>query len=1096
MPGSEAGTFLFTDLVGSTALASNLDSAGAEALRQSHFSLLRSGIASADGIEVKNLGDGLMVRFTSPSRALSCAVAMQKAIARYNRHAEQPLSVRMGVATGEATEEGGDYFGEPVIEAARLCAVAQGGQILATDMVRAMARRSGHGFATERELELKGLPDPVVAWEVTWTAPDDEASGIPVPPRLPIDPGIGVVGRHKERALLAEALKAVASGEGQKVVLVGGEAGLGKTTLIASVAREAHREGALVLYGRCDEDLVLPYQPFVEALGHYVAHAEEAVLADLEAERLSTLVRLVPELRRRRPDIVEARASDPDAERWLLYGAVIALLDRASEDTPVVLVLDDLHWADGPSLHLLRHLASHPVGPLLVLGSYRDLELSSAHPLTETLAALTREHQVTRVALSGLDDDEVLAFLEAAAGHEMDDAGVGLAHALYQETDGNPFFVAEVLRHLVETRAIMQDGTGRWMATAELAEVGLPDSVRQVVGSRVARLGAETSRVLSAAAVVGQEFDLDLVARISGLDEEVILDLLEAAASAALTTEVPGGLGRFRFAHALIQHTLYADLGATRRARLHGLAADALEAMCGDDPGERTAELARHWLSATRPTDTSKAVSYARLAGDRAIAALAPAEGIRWYGEALGALAQAPDDKERARCLSGLGEAQRQVGDPAYRETLLEAAHLAMGIGDVDTLVRAALANNRGNMSAAGVVDSERVAVEEAALGALVPADSTARARLLALLALERTWDGDYPARRALADEALAMARRLGDPAAILDVLLRRFYAIWMADTVEELHAESAEAEALAEQVTDSVAKYWAVGFRARFSVQVGDAAEVKRCMEELARLADKVGQPALKWWAAYSQSWATLLAGDPDQAEALATEALQTGNDSGQPDTLAIYATQLFWVRWQQGRLAELADLVAQVVADNPGISSLRGGLAVAYTEGGRDDEARTMLDDERSSEFSVPEDYQLLTYLALWAEVAVHLADRAAAAVLYDRLAPWPWQVVFSGTGVIGAVAHFLGALAAVLGRYEAAEAHFAQALDIDERLGAPFFMARTRLEWGRMLQARRAPGDLDRARELLQGAQDLADAHGFAVVVRRAASALNSW
>jgi len=1092
---TESVTVLFTDLVGSTELSSSLSPNAADEVRRTHFATLREVIAATGGTEVKNLGDGLMVGFDATVSALSCAVGMHQAVERHNRKASVPLVIRIGISTGDVTVEDSDYFGDPVVEAARLCAVAQGGQILAADVVKLLARRSGHNFATERELELKGLPEPVVAWEVLWESTEEgESSGIPVPPRLPQVPPIGVVGRAQEQERLQETLKGVTSGEPPRIVLVCGEAGVGKSTLTSSLARDAHAQGAVVLYGRCDEDLAVPYRPFVEALTHYVAHADDAVISDLGNDHLSALVRLVPALQRRCPDLEATRSSDPDAERWMLYGAVVALIERASSEAPVVLLLDDLHWADRPTLQLLRHCSKTMVGRVVFLGTYRDTQLSSSHPLTETLAALTREPSVTRISLSGLDDDEVVSFVEAAAGQALDGTAVELAHALYRETDGNPFFVGEVLRHLVETRAIVQDDSGRWIPAQELSEAGLPESVRQVIGSRVARLGAEATRVLSAASVLGQEFDVPLLCAVVGSGEDPVLDVLEVAGSAALTAEVRAVPGRFRFTHALIQHTLYDDLGTTRRARLHRAAAEALEASVGDDPGARAGELARHWLAATAPTESSKAVTYARLAGEGALASLAPAEAIRWYEEALGALAHAPEDTERARCLAGLGEAQRQTGNGAYRETLLEAARLAQGIGDVDTLVRAALANNRGFASAAGFVDSARGAMLTAALDAIGTADSPGRCRLLALLAVERTYDGDYLRRRVLCDEARQIARRLHDPATVFDVLIRAGQATWMPDTVEELLRDSIEGTELAEQMGDPVSKFWAAIFRSTFAIQVGDIADVTRCHAEAARLASEVGQPILKWTSSWSLSWSTLLVGNIAQAEALANEAFEIGNDTGQPDTLAIYGIQLSHIRWYQGRFGEMADLIVGIAADNPDIPSVRSAAARSLIDAGRDDEARTMLDAEMSSGFSIPEDFLLPVYLDGWARVTSHFNDHDAATVLYPRLARWPNLVVFGGPAVIGALSHDLGTLATVLGRYEAAEAHFADALRIHEKVTAPFHIAQTRLEWGRMLLSRRGPGDLERAQATLRSAFDLAHQYGLAGLERRAGEELS--
>ena len=225
---------------------------------------------------------------------------------------------------------------------------------------------------------------------------------------------------------------------------------------------------------------------------------------------------------------------------------------------------------------------------VLVLGTYRDSELSHSHPLTDTLAALRRHSGVSRIELAGLNDNDVVAYLEAAAGQTLDDAGVGLAHAVYRETDGNPYFVSEVLRHLAETRTIYQDATGRWTSEITLEQVALPDSVREVIGARVGRLGKNAERVLSVAAVIGRDFDLELLARATKTTEDDLLDILEAASAVALVREPDDASGRYNFAHALIQHTLSEDLGPNRRARVHRQVAEALEDLCGDHPGRRT----------------------------------------------------------------------------------------------------------------------------------------------------------------------------------------------------------------------------------------------------------------------------------------------------------------------------------------------------------------------------------------------------------------------------------------------------------------------------------------------------------------------------
>ena len=287
---TENVAILFTDIVGSTELSQRLSQDIADEVRRSHFSILRQAIAKSEGTEVKNLGDGLMVVFTSASAALACAVAMQQGVEQANRGSDHPVGLRVGISRGDVVAEDQDYFGDPVIEAVRLCALCESGQVLATDLVRAMAgRRVRHECRSVGGLELKGLPEPVESIEVLWESLESSDSGasVPLPRRLGVRPFVGVVGRETDLGSIRDALKRVSEGEGREVILVSGEAGLGKTTLVAEAARTAFDSGACVLFGRCEEDITTPYELFGEALGHYVAHAPENRLrTHLEGSRV------------------------------------------------------------------------------------------------------------------------------------------------------------------------------------------------------------------------------------------------------------------------------------------------------------------------------------------------------------------------------------------------------------------------------------------------------------------------------------------------------------------------------------------------------------------------------------------------------------------------------------------------------------------------------------------------------------------------------------------------------------------------------------------------------------------------------------------
>jgi class 3 adenylate cyclase len=374
----ESATILFTDVVGSTELSQRLSPDFAEEVRRGHFSILRQTIAEGSGTEVKSLGDGLMVLFASASAALACAVAMQQRVERDNRDREHPVGLRVGLSGGEVTREDDDCFGDPVVEAARLCSLCESGQVLAAEWVRLTAGRRGrHAYRSLGQLTLKGLTDPLETVEVAWEPLRETEKGpsIPLSGRLGVRPALGVVGREAEMQAMTDTLKRVAGGDGREVLLVSGEAGLGKTTLVAEAARGAFDTGACVLFGHCEEDLATPYQLFAEALGHYVTHApEEQLLAHVEAHG-SELSRLVPALASRIRDLPPSKATDSDTERFLVFAAVVGLLGAMSQEQPVVLVLDDLQWADKASLLLLRHLAAAEQSiRVLILGTYRDNE--------------------------------------------------------------------------------------------------------------------------------------------------------------------------------------------------------------------------------------------------------------------------------------------------------------------------------------------------------------------------------------------------------------------------------------------------------------------------------------------------------------------------------------------------------------------------------------------------------------------------------------------------------------------------------------------------------------------------------------------------
>ncbi len=565
------------------------------------------------------------------------AVEMQRAVARRNRRAAgQHLHIRIGVSAGDATFEDDDWFGTPVVEASRLCSAADTDQILISDLVGALAgSRIDLVVNALGPRELKGLPAAINVSEVEWGT-GDAVANVPLPGFVDTDPSFAFAGRAAELELVHAAWKEAIE-QRCRVVLISGEPGVGKTRLVTEFVRTAHHDGGLVLWGRCDEELDVPYQPFAEALRLFVGSISDDRLSDDLGPFAAELSVLVPELSKRIPGLTIVPVGDADAERHRLFEAVADAFAAIARTDPVALVLDDIHWADKPSLLLLRYLLrrSEPIG-LLVLGTYRDTDLDRSHPLADVLADLRRETGVERVDLGGLDLAEIYSFMELAAGHDLDEPALELARAVHRETEGNPFFLSEMIRHLAESGYIVQRD-GRWVSDYRLGDVGIPEGIREVVGRRLSALSPSANAALSIAAVIGPEFDLAVIESADGPAGDELFDALDEAARASVIREVAGSYGRYAFSHALVRSTLYEELSTNRRVRLHWKVGSALAGRYGDHP-EHVDQLAHHFAEGALAGDPLVAVDYCVRAARRAVADLAFEAATRSYDRALGAL--------------------------------------------------------------------------------------------------------------------------------------------------------------------------------------------------------------------------------------------------------------------------------------------------------------------------------------------------------------------------------------------------------------------------------------------------------------------------
>jgi DNA-binding SARP family transcriptional activator len=873
------------------------------------------------------------------------------------------------------------------------------------------------------------------------------------------------VGREPELAELGAGLDAAIAGQGHLFLLVG-EPGIGKSRLADEVMDQARVRGARVLVGRCWEAGGAPaYWPWVQSLRTYVQETEpEALRAQLGAGA-ADVAQIVPELRERFPELPES-SLEGEGARFRLFDSTARFLKNAAAACPFVLVLDDLHAADEPSLLLLRFLAGELAGSrILVVGTYRDVDPTIRDPLAGTVAELVREKATRRIELRGLTESDVGRYIELSGSATPPSE---LVSTIYTETEGNPLFVGEVVRLLApEGRLSDVDVPALW-------KLGIPQGVREVIGRRLARLSEDCKRVLVLASVLGRDFRLDALEGLSQVVADELVELLDEAVRERLLTSVPDARGRLRFAHALIRETLYDQLTTPRRVQLHRSAGHALEVLYAQDPEPQLAELAHHFFEAAPGGDVDKALEYAQRAGARALKLLAYEEAARLYALALQALElkQSADPVIRCELLLSLGDALARAGStPEAKKTILAAADLARASGLREHLGRAALGyEGRFPWLRAGT-DPRVVPLLEEALAALGEEESALRVRLLARLAGALRDQPSLEPRSSLGREAVEIARRLGDPNTLGYALISLATATWGPE-VEEMLAIAEEASRLAEETGDAEQALQARWPQYVGWLTLGDPDRVAIAASEYQSLADELKQPSQQWYGAVLRSHWAFYHGEFSEAEQLMDEAMRLGRRAQSWDAGFSYRIELFARRRDQGRLEEIEDLIRTSIDEYPGYRSFPCLLALLRCELGREDEARRTFEELAAEDFAwLPRDSEWLFCLSVLAEVAEHLNDRERAAVLHRLLLPYGrLNALSAGELAVGSVARYLGILASTGSQWDDGARHFEDALAMNARMGARPWLAHTQRDYARMLLDRDAAGDREMAQLLL--------------------------
>lgn len=1076
-------TFLFTDIVGSTQLTETLGDEGAQEILRIHNSLLRGEVARHGGSEVKAMGDGFMITFRSPTSAVACAGAIQQAIAQHNQ--EQPtrtFMVKIGLNAGEAIQEEGDFFGAAVIVAARIAALAEGGEILTSEAVKQLGQgMRGIEYKFKGEFQLKGLREPYRIFEVVSGPAERRVVAALRRPRF--------VGREEELADLRRSLEQISTGSGL-FLLLAGEAGVGKTRLAEELASHARSRGVRVLCGHCLEtEGAPPYMPFVEVLRDYIQSRPDDVLLDELGEDAQEIARLTPELARRIPIDGDSSPLPPEQERYRLLETVRRWLKRVAGHRPILLVIEDLHWAEPSSCVLLRHLApTLAAAPIFVLATCREEDIETSPSLTAALAEFGRVQVYRRVRLSGLDVPAIQALLAAMGRGEPPQ---GLAEALFQETAGNPFFIAELVNHL-DMEGKLLDGDGQWQVGVSREGWDVPESVRAVTQRRLSGLREETRKVLTVASVAGREFTYDLLEALSDVPTDTLLDSLDEAIRMGMIEETGEAVASFRFSHQLSQQTLYDDLSDIRRRRLHLRVSEALEETKRAEPEQ----IAHHLHRAGGMAPAQKTLSYLTAAGDKASKTAAWERAARYYEQAL-ELTPIDEQLERAQLLRHLGEAQSGFGDwesavVSWKEAMdaFEKLGDSEAVGWIGFFLRK-LYGFRGQFN-------EASDVVQRSLGVLGDHPTEIRSRLLAQAGFSLSAFGKPAEAERLLAQSIEIAERLDDPAAKgFSAYIRGMHCLnycRLTEAAEWLNKSvnwslAGDDLATASQVSSS---------RRHVLLMLGELSEAQQSMDDEIRLARKAGSFLALCDTKWISSEIACLRGDLAAAEALNDQLMDliqaSQAHSGTPGALMNRA----YIRFLQGDWHSPEDHLSEAISSHDRISAApiddpRPVLMLLRALAGRGEEARAMLPEvQRCFDFDEAWTTSLGEARTTLAAALAVLGEKQAAADLYQPLKEWTGAsgyVLTGASSIPQLVSRVLGMVASVSDRPDEAAEHFETAVRQARELGAAtelaesaYWYARHLVEWG---QAE----DGQRTRTLLAEAIDVWEELGMPKQLERA-------
>ncbi len=889
-----------------------------------------------------------------------------------------------------------------------------------------------------------------------------------------IDPRITeieLVGRESILEQLGDELDLAVAGD-LRIALLAGEGGIGKTRIAAELA--AGRDDITVLYGRSEPDEVRPFRIWSGLLRSAMRQAGDIDPAEIVGGDGPTLARILPELVRSMELPAPGPAGDLESERRALFGAVMRMIGRLTARRPLLIVLDDLHWADRSTLMLLASLAGdNPPGGVLALGIYRDNELPADSLLPETLTNLQRRLPTLKLEVEALDTEDVG---ELVAGR----LDRGLAPALHDQTGGNPFLIEQLVRHLNETGT---DDPG-----------DAPAEVRQIITQRVGRLPEGGPELLRRAALIGRDFDLQILMATTSLDEDGAIDLLDSAVSAGLIDESTTVPGRYSFVHALLRSTLEDELSLTRRAVVHREIGEAIERQTSSRPERRVGEKAWHFTQAG-PAEADRAIHWAAQAAEQAEGRLAYDEAVDFYAGAIAtARADEPVDQALlARLLLSQAKAQWKNGAlQAAGDTFLEAARAARESGLPELAAQAAIGSRWGGWDAFDSDMAAQLTLMRQALESLPPVDSPLRAELMAMLGHGLYYgSGKAAEARELADQALAMIGRCADAEAELAVIQATAFRRWEPPNLTERLPASERMLELAESIDDHELIGQALVSRQLSLLNVGRGAEAEADRSRHYAMSETLPQLRVTSKSMRAASW--FMTGDWQDGEELVREL----EEEGMPRAAALLIEDAlrFMVRAQQGALAEHLGRLELFEAGAKGWEmwpTWRMGLLLAKAQAGQLDEVRETIAEIGYDGLDDTKDFNntLLPFCAVGNLLAGEIDDERGAGKLIELLNPYSgeWIIIARIGSTLGPVDMHLGELHLLLGEHREAATALERALVSCEAMDAVPYLARTRLALAAAFEAMGDPDGTERRLELRHEGEEVARRLDMQAILRR--------